>query len=314
MPTEPKRNRAPEPLLRVFIAALLLLQGVALAEMPMDPGRLGWTRLEMKAVNPVGEVTVEVRLEKGAGNDGLRLPEAGGSPVIEPGERKILRLDMDIRASFLLKRKQWRGGAWVLQGNGAALQRVRLKAGRSGSYKRYRYAERGVYRLRSEPKGRRESRLPPERWSRARHAYYPLAPAAEGCEMVSDPLALLYLIPASGLLAGGERTFCIFNKHDVYRVTLVAAGLEPVRVGYPDPAAGADAGQGPRNIQGRRVRLTARPLDPGNRNLDPFEFIGLEGDVEFVFDPATGIPLLVRGVLPGAGESELRLVRAELAP
>ncbi len=298
------------PAIVAVIVALLFLPG-PVAAAPMDPGKLRWNGLEMKAANSLGEVTVKLRLKKKADSAALQRSEIEGSPVLESGDRAVLLLSVDISASLLLNRKQWHGQTWVLEQSGAALQRIRFKPGRSGSYKRFRYAEAGVYRKRSEPKGRRETRLPPERWSRIKNSFYPYAPAHRDCPMVSDPLALLYLIPASGLHQGGILELCVFNKHGIYRVTLAADGTEPVKVGFPDQSLPSPGG-GVREIAGQRVRLTATPLNPGNENLDPFEFIGLEGEIEFVFDPATGLPLLIRGVLPGAGPSELRLTRVDL--
>jgi hypothetical protein len=303
-------KRIARPAILAVITTLIPLQESVRAA-PLDPGKLHWNGLEMKTANSAGEVVLKVRLEKEADAAALQKVEVDGSPVLEPGDSAVLLLSVDISASFLLARKQWRGQTWALEENGAALQRVRFKPGRSGSYKRYRYAEAGVYRKRAEPKGRREARLPPERWSRTKHSYYPYAPAHRDCPMVSDPLALLYLIPAVGLHQGGRMELCVFNKHGIYQVTLQAVDTEPVKVGFPDPTSPSPE-QGVREISGQRIRLTAQPLNPDNENLDPFEFIGLEGDIEFVFDPASGLPLLVRGLLPGAGASELRLTSADL--
>ena len=62
------------------------------------------------------------------------------------------------------------------------------------------------------------------------------------------------------------------------------------------------------------IVVTAVPLDPENRKREAFELLGLEGDLGILVDPASGIPLQIRGDVPGAGGMEFNLTAVTLAP
>lgn len=279
-----------------------------------------WNRLVFGAMHEAGSVTVTIELAA-ADDSELHAPAAGRGEALMPERGKLQRLTADVRFAPpgdeswfgklpFLSNKQWLGKVWLLE-DGAALQRTRLKPGRKGNFRRYRYTSEGVARRRFEPKNRRQSELPPEQWGKIKDKFFPFGPAAADCAPLIDAFALIYPLSASGPKADEGTELCVFNKKGLYRVRLQSEASRLVRLQLE---------QGPDSlrerlvsgIEARVIGLLARPAGAAGQEQEQFEFMGLEGDISVYLDPQTGLPLRLVAELDGLGEVELDLKQVRM--
>ena len=285
--------------------------GSVLAE-GQAPRRVSWEQLSFAASNSLGQVEAEIELMPQLEQD-LELEPTGGThgPVLLP-KQPVLLLRAAVDARFLFQRKRWNGQVWFLADSGSALQRIRLKPGKQGSLKLFRYGRDGVYRKRIEPRGREEADLPPEQWGRVKRSFYPYPEDRAGCPRVLDPLALLHTLSATDWSAGSELEFCVFNKQGLYLVRLQSQGRERVQTGF-QLQQGKSIRLVEQQVDAWKVSLTSRALHPESGDLDPFEFLGFEGDVQLLLEPDLGIPIRLSGEIPAAGPVALDLTKAALS-
>lgn len=280
------------------------------AEPELDPARVAWSRLVFAGQRSVGQVTTAVELKVLTGSDAdADLVESPHPPAISPDGARVALMSAQVEAILPFKRKNWTGRTWFRPADGAALQRIRYKPGKDGSNKTFRYSEGGVYRIRAEPRGSREVRRGPERWTDVRASYYPYGASRGGCPTVSDPFVLLYVASAAALSGGDELSACVFNKKGLYRARLKAVGTERVRAHYVE-GPGKRGRQVDREAVALKVLLRARPVPGSAGKLEAFEFMGFEGGVEILLDTESGIPLEIRGMLPEIGQLSFRLIEA----
>ena len=110
---------------------------------------------------------------------------------------------------------------------------------------------------------------------------------------------------------GGNETkrLCAFNKKTLYHVTLTAEGAEELDANHVlKTDTGTVKVNGP--LSASKVLIAATPVDPAAPERDPFEFLGLEGEVRVWMDAATGLPLAVKGKLPDVGQARFVLTEA----
>jgi len=280
------------------------------AEPELDPTGVAWSRLVFEGQRSVGRTTMAVELKALAVADAeADLVASPHPPAMSPDGGRAALMSAEIDAILPFKRKHWTGRTWFRPVDGAALQRIRYKPGKDGSNKTYRYSEGGVYRIRAEPRGSREARRGPERWTDVRESYYPYGAVREGCATVSDPFVLLYLVSAADLSVGDALSVCVFNKKGLYRATLKPVESERIKAHYVE-GPGKRGNQVDREAVALKILLTAQPVPGSAGKLEGFEFLGLEGGVEILVDSESGLPLEIRGTLPEIGRLAFRLVEA----
>ncbi|GAB4363044.1 MAG: hypothetical protein ACPW60_04825 [Methylohalobius sp. ZOD2] len=237
------------------------------------------------------------------------LVERSGTIQPPPGS-SVYHLTVETRLKWFLSGKTWLGQLW-LQPDLTALQRTRLKSGPTSNYKIYRYAEGGVYRVRQKPKEPEQAQQSPQTWPITSENFYPFPEAtARQCEFVSDPYALLLLLTQDW--PEDEAHVCLFNKQNVYRVALRRNGRQTIDVDYRRQDSGSRRIK--TQIEADRILIHPVPVDPDARDKEPFEFLGMEGDIEFLRDPQTHLPVQIEGEVPGFGQAKLKLTRVKLRP
>lgn len=268
------------------------------AQPSLDPGQVPWTRLELEARKLFAKGRTEVRLTSVARSQAA--PHLIASPdaaAVEGGGPKLAVLDVE--AAFAGRRSETR--IWFDPWRPAALQRLKLRTGRKGYQKTYRFADAGVYSRRRSPADRRQSEGPVGGWSQLAEAFYPYPAGYRECGPVTEPTLVLYVVSALG-----ARPFhlCSYSDKTLHHVELTPGGSVSLDVDYT-------LGSG-RRRQGRvevdRVVLRARPVAAGSG--DDFEFLGLEGDVDIYLDGR--VPVEIAGRLPGLGRVRIKLTAAEL--
>ena len=188
-----------------------------------------------------------------------------------------------------------------------ALWQVRSQEGGDEYEKTYWFTRDGVHRLRKTPATSEESGRAPERWSDLRRSFYPYSGGGRDCTGVGTPVALLLLSsrrdrPDPETL----RHMCIFDRKELYdvRIGQAAAGLADFDVG------------GVKGYPPGRPRVAGLAFEPRSlRGADgkEFSFLGISGDFEVVFDLDNGIPLRIKGSVPGLGATELALQEVRLS-
>jgi hypothetical protein len=195
----------------------------------------------------------------------------------------------------------------------ASLARWRLSRGRDQRLKTHRYLGDSILRERREPadgsagsNDRAALSAGDGGWVSA-VTRIDLPAAAKGRTLIT-PHALFLLLP--GLLddPGRAGDYLVHTDFNFYRLVASPGGSETIEADFR-----LDEGR----VEGRRgtraIKLRAEPL-PGNPEGPDFELMGLSGEIEFLVDGTTGLPLRIRGEAPRIGGAELNLVEAHSRP
>ncbi len=278
-----------------------------------DPNSLSWRRLVFEGKQAMGKARTQIQLEALTAEEAATaLIESPHGGVEIPENADVFRISADIKVKLLFERKKWKGWVWFLPDEGTALQRVRHKPGKGASDKRLRYGPDGVYRRRAEPKNKREAELGADDWTKVWNAFYGYGKGRTGCGRISDPLVLFYVVSTVGMSEGYEFAVCVFNKKELYRVVLQGAGTERLEVDFTEKRGGRSINRVKRRLDALKIRLRPRLQDPGPKEPEAFEFMGLTGDLQILLDPQTGIPVGVKGELPVVGKTQFKLTEVTL--
>jgi len=266
----------------------------------------GWHALTME-VEPALVVKIQVDPQKGS--EALpHLAEYPDSLKPDPAET-LYHLTVETRLKWFLSSKSWLGELWF-RPDLSALQRTRLKSGKSRNFKLYRYAENRVYRVRRRPD--KQAPTPdPLRWPIENERVYEFPPPAVGrCSKITDPYALLLRL-SQGTFDKPEK-LCVFNKKTIYEVTLRREGVQRMRVHYRLGGKSVEA-----SVKAEKITLLPRLMGKKPHDAtEPFELLGMEGDITALIDPRHHLPLQFEGKVPGFGQAKLKLteVKPRLQP
>ncbi len=288
-------------LLSLALAVLPPSWALASSSLEIDPSRVAWSRLLLRASDARGDVSIEIRLSPVPPAELASVLATGLGRAIEPPADApvwLMTANIEIRDY----QKNYRTDVWFVPRDASALQRRRDKVGKGANRKTFRYLLHGAYRVRLEPNGRQEAELPPEQWTIIKEHFYPYGPARADCAVLSDPALLLFIASAGVLSDEGERLdVCVFNKQTIYRARLSAAASQSLKVDYAE--IGPDfRNEIDRHITARKIRLEARPSGAGELEPDPFEFFEMPGDIEIFLDESSRIPVQVVGTVPVFGK------------
>jgi hypothetical protein len=299
-------------LLSLAVAVLPPSWALASSSLELDPARVAWSRLLLRASDARGEVSIEIRLSP--------VPAAELAPVLATGSGRAIKPPADAQVWLMTAiievrdyQKNYRTDVWFVPRDASALQRRRDKVGKGANRKTFRYLLHGVQRVRLEPDGEQEADLPPEQWPVVKEHFYPYGPAKAGCSVLSDPALLLFIASADVLTDEGERLdVCVFNKQTLYRARLSAGALRSLKVDYAEigPDFRNDIN---RDITARKIRLEARPSGAGELKPDPFEFFEMPGDIDILLDEFSRIPVEVVGNVSGLGRVVFTLSEVTLS-
>lgn len=280
---------------------------------PIDPGASApvWQELQFSAGNIAGSVSTSIMLvdlPATALNDAPYTTLENVELQIIPDALSMLEIQGEAK-TLVGGGSETRGKIWFDPRTGSVLQRDRLKPGKKGVRKIYRFARDGAMRIRQEPADRQEARGSPDNWSKVKETFYPYDLAAAKCLFVSDPALLVYLVSAPGYpLAGTARDYCMFFDGALYRTRVIPAGNVSDEVRYTVVSNGEETKtEGTRQLATLVLEVT--PLTPGADPSD-FELLEVRGDITLFVDETTGLPVRIRGQRRGIGELNIRLQRA----
>lgn len=305
----------------VLGASSVLADTAGTSSLP-DLKAVGWQSLGYSRANIWASVASRIALHElpaSAMTDGGLPQGRGASEGLSPAGGQVLLLQADSQAASNRERLS----VWFDPLADTLLQRCRVAYGRSDSRAQcYRYGEATVWRERRERSGNggpdepewvqggAKTAVVPD-WtvsSRVRLSRPAAIPADAG---LFSPMLLLPLASAGPLEAHGDsQTVYVHTDRDFFRVSLRVQGRETVDVEYRQTARDGAT----RKIVGP-VRVLVVEVEPHALGTahEPFTLLGMSGPLQLLLDPATRVPLAVRGEAPWVGATELRLDSVRLA-
>ncbi|MDX1574988.1 MAG: hypothetical protein R3285_02270 [Kiloniellales bacterium] len=272
----------------LVLSSLAWSSAVLAAPLDFDPDSIAWSRLEFRPTARPDDLSVEVQLSE-ASPDEISLPlpsEPGAGPAAA-----LLQMISTIDVAFT--GRTYRTDVWFSAAGVSPLERRRDKIGKGANRKIYRYLDDGVRRLRIEPDGRSQAKLPPDDWTQVQELFFPYGPGRADCAVLSDP-NLLFVIASAGAVTGAPLELCVFNKQAIYRVRLSAEPGRTLEADYRE-IRGAEQVQVRRRAPVRKIRIQAFRPDVDGIEADPFEFFEMRGEIEIDLDADSRLPLRVSG-------------------
>jgi hypothetical protein len=245
-----------------------------------------WTTLRYEAENALGRIGGEIALRA--------QPEAPDTWVAE------------VRTWFeplLLWDKGSQMRVWFDPRDGSVAHSTKRTTGPRPDKKIYRYTDGGAHRVRIEPRST-ERELEPEHWSQVRESFYGFQNDDHGCEVLSDPAAILARISVVAAAESGaapEEQMCVFLGKTFYRVGFRPGGVERVRVNYRILSKG-EKRKG--KTRARRVLVHVWPV-AGELDQEAFDLV-------ILVEEGSGLPVAIRTPVAGFGEMDVSLVGATL--
>lgn len=304
------RGTALKLVLMLAITACSLLSVAADSTDMAAPHALNWRTLKLWNSGVTGSVTTRIEWRKYPAAEVqstlLDMPQLISQ---QQAGTRILELEVANSIRLLLGAGiESQSRLWFNEGDGLPLQLMRVRRGSKPSQKLYRFGSSRVYRQRRQPADRAETEQPAERWSKVSESFYPLPDADAGCTVILESSQLLYLLSRPDTEPGDSRgALCVFDRQRVYRVEFRILGREPLEVNYLQLEASQEI-RVKHTLEALHVALNGHPLGSEPADVQPFSFLGLQGDIQLLLSDPGRIPLRVRGQVPGFGMIDLELV------
>ena len=273
------------------------------------PTPLPWHSLELHDSGVAASVTTRIDLRKLSAADVratlVEVPKPMSPTAVSS---RIVEIEIDSMAHLLLGAGiETRNRLWFNEDDGLPLQLTRIRQGRNPSSKLYRFGSNRVYRLSKKPDNKAETGQPPEHWSQISESFYPL-PGADGeCPSVLESSQLFYLLSSPHYeISETPAELCVFSRQHVYRLGVRIMGREQLDVDYLQVTAGQET-RIRRTMEVLNVALTSRPVEDTSGGVEPFSFLGLQGEIHLLLSDPGRVPLRVRGQVPGFGDIDLEL-------
>jgi hypothetical protein len=191
------------------------------------------------------------------------------------------------------------------------LQQVTLDTSGRLRERTYRFTDIGAYHYTRRPAERREEALPPTTWTDLSEGMRPF-PEDVGGQPVTAPTLLLWLAAAADLSRRGDQLEVLaFSRRHVNRVTIEVTGYRAASIDFTEQRPADQPRRRRGKVQAIALRINGSPVDAAAEE-EPFELLGLQGDLELLLDPATRTPLQLRGQVRIAGDVTVRLRTATL--
>jgi len=291
------------------VAALVLLLAVAMparADEPEPrfyPDRVGWTSIEMSASKLLVTMDVTMSVER----QDLASAEVRLITPLTDRERDAVHEAMALR--FVTEGLGRRNEVELLMDpeSGSALQRTTFRTGHHPKYRIYRFEDDHILRITRRPESG-EDDLSPDRWSQVAEETYSY-PAPRAGSAVAEASSLIYLAATSGIARPGDRLEILAMASDEFHIVeLECQKPAEVRVDYF-----AIDGDRVERFTGKtsaiRISIRARSLEPDKG--EEFDLLGLK-DLEVFLDPASRLPLELRGKVDFFGRVDFELNRVIL--
>ena len=252
---------------------------------------LTWRRLSLRTPTisaPVkAEVEIDVLDEKNLQSQLVHTNSAAPT-VIDNDSTPLLIKFTSVAAGHNLTNELWFDAQ-----DGAALQRVRIDAGRGDErFRVYRFTNEGVFRIRKKPKPGEEN-LPAEQWSDVSETFNGFSFPPSPNVAVSESSALFYLASVGLTKPGEELEIVTYFDDDLHVINLKADGVEKINTDFQ-----THANSGKEKIaetrDALRISVSSRPF--GNTKRESrLNIAGLKDDIQIYVDQELKLPLELRG-------------------
>ena len=295
----------------LVVAAALPLLGVALlaaagrpAHPPAGGGDLPWQCLDFHAEHLIFKAQTRLCAKKA--DPAAMIPWL---PAKDPHQPALVEaapgaalFELTVAADIVGRKSEEQ--MFFEPASGRVLQRTKVKLGDDPYRKSYRFGREALEWTRSAPHNRAETASGENAWTKIENlsAAYP---AGAVCRVYSEPVLLLFLAATHDWQAEKKLELCFFASKHWSRVEATSSGREAFRASFE------------RNGQPQEVKeaevivLKAFDASP-EAGGDPFELMGLRGDIRIYLEPESGLPLAIRGEMPWVGEVTVHLEKAEI--
>ena len=280
-----------------------------------DAHPVTWKRLLYRANHIFGNLTTEVQLDYLPARliGDLLIKTSQGEPI-QPVGRHIGSITVRSVINTLVgSNSEIVSDSLFNLNDASALRRIRQLKGKEFWQKTYRFTRGGVYRLRKRPNGPDEADQGMAHWTDIKESFYPYGSTSHGCLQVMEPSTLLYIFSSVDFSAEGDTlNLCVFNKKQVHDVHVRKHGHQRQTMSYEEILPQNNVIKNAAKIETLKISMTSRPLVGETEAAETFSFLGLKGDIEFLIDPASRIPVQISGRIPYVGRLDFKLEKVWL--
>lgn len=285
-----------------------------ISRLSLDANRIHWNYLLYEVKSTSADVTTEVRLESQSRPDAIAamIESRQGDPLPVPAAGCYKITVHTLIDSIIHAPVKSVDHLWFDSQDATALGRDRLRLGDEDFKKTYRFTKQGVFRNQKEPKDKRELSYPPDQWTKVIDWFFSYDVDKLGCPNVVDRLLITYIASASGILDNHQPlSICAFGKRQLFQVKLRPAGSHALKINYVEKNEhGEESRQG--EVKAIKIDLEAKPLESDLEKVENFSFMGFLDKISFFVDPASNLPIELRGEIPPVGIVTLKLKEVRL--
>ncbi len=294
-------------LLSLILTSLPLLSwaGEPMQAARLDPQRVAWRSIQLDARKFFFKASTTANLQiLPSGSVADRMLESDQGAAVPLGPEV---LEIDAWSKFVGRKSRLR--LYMQPATGQAIQYAQDRYGKRMRHRIYRYTDAGIFVRTHKPASPEEETLDWERWTDISQDWRALGPEAAE-ELVVDPLGLIYFIAAVDLGPGGQPVSLLSTSdRQLSRVTLTASAADSPKVNF--------ALQRPSGILKCKGEVPAIKIRVMGESLtaeegEPFEFLGLHGDIDMLLEPESRIVLQLSGKAPMVGDVTVKLKQARV--
>ncbi|VAW85386.1 hypothetical protein MNBD_GAMMA16-1665 [hydrothermal vent metagenome] len=195
---------------------------------------------------------------------------------------------------------------WFDPADVRALQRVRLETGaKQNEYKAYRFTENGTFMIRKKPKNG-EAKLPHEKWTNINSEHSKLPHKVSNQLMLAEPASLFYIVSVADLSTPGDAIeLPMLSRGKVVMVKLTVENQQTYQADYTKKKSSKEK-EIKQDIDALEISIRARSLENPNETYD-LKIAGLKGNLRFIIDQKTHIPLELSGKMKVLGTVRFKL-------
>ena len=283
-------------------ATVVAWTSAALAGGSLAPECLTWRELHFRARKFIftADTTVKIRLVPAEAALQALAAAPGHTPVM-PGGGHVVRIDLDTTGLG----RHTRNTVWLEPTTGAALQTNSQEFGGRARFKTQRFTLDGVAVARYAP-ARGEEERPADRWTVHSDSFVPLPEADRNGAVVSDSVALFWILATGQLARPGDATqVLVLSRDQLLRVDIAVSAARQIRLDIDEHGGGGrravDAA-----VAGLQLTMSGSRVGAGGAAGD-LEFLGFQGNVRILLDAQRRVPVEISGTVPRAGNVTVRL-------
>ncbi len=272
-------------MMRTLLIVMLLQSPIGAAQ---ASEQLPWQQLDYQRKSFWGSVEAQLRLadvETEADRWALTVQTRVGNN----NEERVDLLLSEARADVISKARYSRGQ-------------------RAQRFKAFDYRGKQISRERRDPANDHEEKLAPDQWTGIDLQNIGL-PKLDAEEIITTPYPLFVAVSDPALADPNHyKEVIVHTDYNFYRVRLQKTGEEQIRVNYQLQQGDSSEKVKSKKASADLITLSVTPVSEPSR--PDFEVLGLRGDVRFLVDPATRLPLRIMGTAPRLGDTYLDLTGA----